>query len=356
MMEKPRIYDPREPLVSVCVFNYNYGRYLRECLDSVLAQTYSNIEICFSDNASTDESWDIALEYQRRHPDVFFVARMRRNFGSDANFRNCAVNIRGKYFVELCSDDALLPDFVRRTVDALERHPDAGLAIVHRAILDEHGQRLEEAPFYDRSCKVPAPAQAAVYIMAGVNPSVTQVLYRTSSTYQRFVVGGLAARWYGTRFLDFQIACQEAVAYLHEPLMLHRLHLANDSFRAAENLMEVVGPYVLSLQFAELADGFGHDEVVARLPAAIAKVGALAVRYSARALLNGDLLGARRYLDLGTAFVPSLRDDPTYRMLDSYWGATTDAEREAVLVTAREQQGLVTRTVSYAPPEGSVPL
>lgn len=352
----PRTQDTHEPLVSVLVFNYNYGRYLRECFDSVLAQTYSNIEIVFSDNASTDDSWDIALEYQRRHPGVFFIARMRKNFGSDANFRNCSINTRGKYFVELCSDDALLPNFVSRTVEALERHPDAGLAIVHRTILNEHGQRIEEAPFYDRTCKIPVPAQAAVYIMAGVNPAVTQVMYRTTSTLGRLVVGGLASRWYGTRFLDFHIACNEAVLYLHEPLILHRLHLANDSFLAAANLMEVVGPYVLSLQFAELAEGYGHDNVIARLPAAISKVGSLGVRYAARALLGGQLVLARRYLDLATAFAPALREDEWYRVLVSFWSATTDAERNLVLAAAREQQGLVTRTVSYAPPAGSTEI
>ena len=57
-----------EPLVSLLVYNFNYGRYLAECFDSMLAQSYSNIEIIFSDNASTDQSWEIACAYAKKHP------------------------------------------------------------------------------------------------------------------------------------------------------------------------------------------------------------------------------------------------------------------------------------------------
>ena len=63
----------KDPLVSVIVYNYNYGRYLSECFfDSVICQTYQNIEILFSDNASTDDSWEIAQSYSQKFPGLFF--------------------------------------------------------------------------------------------------------------------------------------------------------------------------------------------------------------------------------------------------------------------------------------------
>src|SRR3972149_254723 len=111
MRTEPIIGDIDRPLVSVCIHNYNYGRYLRQCFDSVFSQTYDNIEICFSDNASNDDSWDIALEYARRYPGTMTITCNRKNFGSDANFANCWLNVRGKYFIELCSDDVLKPEY-----------------------------------------------------------------------------------------------------------------------------------------------------------------------------------------------------------------------------------------------------
>lgn len=353
---KPGFTDPRQPLVSILIHNYNYGRYLRECLDSILAQTYGNIEINFSDNASADDSWAIALEYQKRFPDVFFIARNRENFGPDANLANCAANLRGKYYVTLCSDDVLLPDFTKNCVEALEADLDVGFVLVHRAILDEHGTRIDETPFYNQTCKIPGTSQAAVYMMAAVNPSISQIMYRRAFSAGKAVAGGLAARWYGARIRDFHMCCEFPVIYIKEPLMLHRLHLANDSFKAADNMMEVVGPYILNHQFAEIASFYNHQEVIERLSASIEKVAHLALRYGARALINGDERNARRYLNLAIALSPEIRSDETCIRLDAYWLTDNSGDKNRIIKSLEEQANLVTRSVSYDPPPGSVSL
>ena len=54
----------KKSLVSILIPNYNYDRYLRECLDSVLAQTYDNFEVIISDNRSTDNSYDTISCYK----------------------------------------------------------------------------------------------------------------------------------------------------------------------------------------------------------------------------------------------------------------------------------------------------
>ena len=54
------------PLISICIPNYNYGHYLENCLESLLAQTYTNYEVHFRDNHSSDESYEIAIKYRKR--------------------------------------------------------------------------------------------------------------------------------------------------------------------------------------------------------------------------------------------------------------------------------------------------
>lgn len=355
MILNPRLNNPDRPLVSILIFNYNYGRYLRECFESVLAQTYDNIEINFSDNASTDGSWEIALEYQRRYPNIFFVARNRQNFGADANFNNIWVNARGRYFVELCSDDALLPDFTKSCVNALESNLDAAFALVHRAILDEQGKRIDEAPFYNQTCKIPGPAQAAVYMMAAVNPAISQIMYRRMMTHGKSATGGLAARYYGTRIMDFNLCCEYPIVYINNPLMLHRLHLGNDSFRAADNMMEVIGPYVLNLQFSDTAATYGHQSVIERFPAAVGKIARLALRYSVRALIAGSEKNALKYFHLSAALLPEIAEDEIFMKLATYWLADSE-EKIRLLESFQSKSNLVTRTVSYNPPPGSIPL
>jgi len=165
------------PLVSICVYNYNYGRYLAECLDSIAAQTYDNIEVLFSDNASTDDSWQIAMDFSLRYEGRMALVRNRENFGPKDNLVNCRRNARGKYLLLLCSDDAIKPDFIKRCVTLLEQHPDAAFALVHREIIDKTGKHIDAPPFYDQTCLIDGEEQAAVYMMAAINPSISQVLY-----------------------------------------------------------------------------------------------------------------------------------------------------------------------------------
>lgn len=347
--------DSNNPLVSVLIFNYNYGRYLRQCFDSVFAQTYGNIEICFSDNASTDDSWDIALEYARKYPGMMSIFCNRKNFGADVNAENCLKNVRGKYYIMLCSDDALMPEYIEQCVCALEAHPCAGFAMVHRIIINEHGQSVKEPPFYNHSCVIPGPEQAAVYMMAAVNPSISQIMYKKVMTHKKGVKGGLAARWYGTRIFDFDICCEHAMVYIKEPFLMHRLHSHNDSFRATENLMEVIGPYVLQHQFAEMASTYNLTNVINRLPQSLVKLSKLSMRYCVRALCSNDEKCASRYFHLAVAIAPEIVNDSTFKILQEYWVSDT-SDKLKIVASLKSTDNLTTRSVSYDPPPGSIPL
>jgi glycosyltransferase involved in cell wall biosynthesis len=355
MYREPRLNDPKEPLVTVTLHNFNYGRYLRECLNSVYSQTYPNIEICFSDNASTDDSWEIALEYAQKYSGSMTLTQNRKNFGSDANFANCLLNARGKYLLELCSDDVLQPDFAGICVRALEAHQHVGFAMVHRVIIDENGERTEEPPFYKQSCIIPGPEQAAVYMMASVNPSISQIMYNRKMTYGKSVVGGIAGRWYGTRIMDFNMCCEFPMIYINQPLLLHRIHSQNDSLKVTENLMEIVGPYILAHQFAEIAANYNLEKVINRLPEAIKKLSDLALRYCIRSLLNNKEELAKRYYHLAAGIMPDISNSPIFGKIEEYWSANDSAKREIANALGMERH-LISRTVAYEPPPGSIPL
>lgn len=354
----PKIEAPPQsilerPLVSILCYNYNYGRYLRQCLESIFAQTYANFELCFSDNSSTDDSWQIALEFASRYPEKMFLTRNRKNFGPDANFANCRRNMQGKYFINFCSDDVLEPEYVQRCVNILESNPNVGLVIVNRGIIDEQGNRSEEPPFYDRSCIIPGEEQAAVYMMAGVNPSVSQIMYRNSIADARTATGALASRYYGTRILDFNISVDFDIGYIREPLVLHRIHSQSDTNQADTSMMPIFGMFVLNHQFADIAAVRNLAKVTGRLPQSLDKLAHLSTRYSIRALLAGDEHAARRYFHLAVAIKPELENDATWRRVQSYWAASPD-ERGALLEGFRGETNLASRSISYEPPPGSV--
>jgi hypothetical protein len=96
------------PLVSVIIINFNYGRYLEQAIESVFAQTYSNIEIIVVDNASTDDSLAILAAISEREPQVAIVRRSS-NDGQTAATLDGFARSSGQYVIFLDADDVLLP-------------------------------------------------------------------------------------------------------------------------------------------------------------------------------------------------------------------------------------------------------
>lgn len=118
-----------EGLVSIVVPFYNSGRFIRETLDSVVAQTYQDWELLLVDDGSEDESTDIAREYAARYPEkvCYMDHSDHANFGA-ARTRNVgASQARGEYLAFLDSDDVWLPNKLADQVARLQEFPDVGL-------------------------------------------------------------------------------------------------------------------------------------------------------------------------------------------------------------------------------------
>jgi len=123
------------PLVSVCIGTFNREDYIRECLDSVFAQTYENYEVVIADNASTDRTVEIAESYGSR----VRVIRRSENSGTCSTTRNEAVrNARGDYVAFLDSDDSWLPDKLLKQVAFMGKFPDVPLCHAYAEVIDEN--------------------------------------------------------------------------------------------------------------------------------------------------------------------------------------------------------------------------
>lgn len=343
-----------QPLVSVCVYNYQYGRYLRQCLESVAVQTYPNIELCFADNGSTDDSWEIALDFSHRYQGRMSLTRSRMNFGAQSNQDITMFDAVGKYILFLCSDDAMQPTFIERCVTLLEQHPEAAFAMVHRDVLDDTGNVTHEPAFYDQTCLIPGDEQTGVYMMTSVNPSISQILYLRNRFHEKNTIGTHNSRWFGARILDFNLCCDYPMIYIKEPLLLNRVHNMSEGAMLSDTLLQCMGEYSLVHQFADKALSQGHHKTAARLGEAITKIGKLCLRYCLRFLLQGETITARQYLHLAEAIWPEVVQDETHARLHSYWTSSAD-QQQYILATLKEQANIARREVSYAPPPGSLP-
>ena len=126
-----------QPDVSFVVPCYNYGRYLRDCIDGILAQEgdYA-IEVIAIDDCSTDDTLAILRSY--RDPRLH-VRHHEVNKGHVDTVNEGLAATTGKYVVRIDPDDRHRPHFLRTTVPILERYPEVGLVYSDVALIDDAG-------------------------------------------------------------------------------------------------------------------------------------------------------------------------------------------------------------------------
>lgn len=113
--------------VDIAIPCYQHGHYLRDCVESVLQQGVNDIRLLIIDNASTDNSAEVAHALARKD-DRIDVSLHRTNLGPHASFNEGVDWAEADYFMVLCSDDLLAPNSLKDMVDVMERHPDTSFA------------------------------------------------------------------------------------------------------------------------------------------------------------------------------------------------------------------------------------
>lgn len=129
------------PLVSIGMPVYNGERFLREAVQSLLAQSFSDFELIISDNASTDGTADLCKELVAGDPRIIYY-RQARNIGGAANFNFLLAKARGKYFKWAACDDVCRPSLLQACVDVLEHEPGAILSFARVDKIGEGGEDL----------------------------------------------------------------------------------------------------------------------------------------------------------------------------------------------------------------------
>jgi glycosyltransferase involved in cell wall biosynthesis len=136
------------PRLTIGLPVYNGGRYLRDALDSLLAQTFRDFVLIISDNGSTDDTQAICEEYARRDDRIQY-RRQTENRGASWNFRHVFDLAKTEYFKWSCHDDVCRPEFVERCVEILDRDPGITLCFSKSSLIDEHGRLIGP---YDNRC------------------------------------------------------------------------------------------------------------------------------------------------------------------------------------------------------------
>jgi glycosyltransferase involved in cell wall biosynthesis len=133
--------EGKRPTVTVIIPAYNHGRFLGEALESVLAQTYQDLEVLVVDDGSTDDTQAVVA---RNAPSVHYI---RQSHAGPAAARNRGIAAsHGELIAFLDADDRWYPGKVAFQVAYLDAHPQAGVVFTKFLVTDEWGRALYAYP------------------------------------------------------------------------------------------------------------------------------------------------------------------------------------------------------------------
>jgi glycosyltransferase involved in cell wall biosynthesis len=134
-----------QPLISIILPTYNGSRYLREAIDSCMAQTYGNWELIVVDDCSTDSTPSIVAEYVSSDPRIKSIRHeVNKKLPAALNTGHAAA--RGDYLTWTSDDNRLLPPAIEEMTRFLQDNPGVGLVYTDCIMIDEVGRYLWDYP------------------------------------------------------------------------------------------------------------------------------------------------------------------------------------------------------------------
>ena len=219
------------PKVSVLIPVYNGERHLSECLESVLAQDYNDVEVLIADDGSSDGSQKIIEQFAARAPRIRWW-KNPRNLGLTANANVCLRAAKGEFIKFVHQDDALLsPSALHKMVSVLDENPAVVLVSSQPHLTGTKSQPLffsKKSGRYDGKKTIIACFEKNNNLIG--QPTLT--LFRKSA----------APRGFNERFtghMDFEMWChlleQGDFFHLAEPLATWRVHQNHQTARARKD-------------------------------------------------------------------------------------------------------------------------
>lgn len=127
------------PKVTIVIPVYNGERFIKETLEAVVCQEYSNLEIIVVDNASEDSTCEIVSAFSSKGVKLI---KNEKNLGMTGNFNRCLELADGDYLQILCSDDRISNDCISKKVTAMEANPTCAMCISATEIRNDSGKVL----------------------------------------------------------------------------------------------------------------------------------------------------------------------------------------------------------------------
>jgi len=211
----------RAPLISIALATCNGGRFLREQLDSIYAQTWPNLEVVAGDDCSSDDTVALLEEYRQRHALRYEVNA--RNIGFVRNFETIMARCRGEFIALADQDDVWLPEKLERLLAGI-----GGASLIHSdaSLIDHEGEELPGS-LSAVSGIFPINKNNFKYFVCNACVTGCTALFRRDLLDTALPIP--ECETYHDWWLALTASKRDGVAYLSEQLVKYRQHAANQT-------------------------------------------------------------------------------------------------------------------------------
>ncbi len=213
----------KRPLISVIINCYNGEKFLKQCIKSVLSQTYKNWEIIFFDNNSSDQSVKILNSFRDKR--IKFFNNKKRNHLKLYKARNLAINkANGEYITFLDTDDMWKKNKLEKQIKLIAKDPDAKIIYSNYLVIDENKKKI----YLKHKEKLPSGfiTQKLLnnYCVGVITLCINKKIFRQYKFQEKYDIIG---------DFDYVINLSKKfkIFVVQEPLSSYRIHQSNLSSR-----------------------------------------------------------------------------------------------------------------------------
>lgn len=206
---------------------YNEERYIRETLDSILGQSFSDFELIISDNASTDASGEICREYAARDKRIRYF-RQEKNLGQTLNLNFVFLQSRGTYFKWCGGHDILHLDCLSRLLEEIEPRPSVVCCYPIVGAIEKGGANvpgLEWTRMDTRTMNLNSRINVMLWGMSGCDPIFG--LFRSDVLRKTRLFRNVVCN---DSLVAFEASLLGHIAFLPEKLIFLRMHRAPETY------------------------------------------------------------------------------------------------------------------------------
>lgn len=209
-------------LMSIAIPAYNNGNYIGETIESILLQSYKNIELVIVDDNSSDDTYQVLQKYAEKDERVR-IYKNETNLGMAGNWNRCLELCTGEYMKLVCADDLLAPNMIERELEIFKEHPEVVLVGSDTRLVDLQGRYKGWYRRYKKSGIIDGKEVIRKGFFSQDYFGAPQANAFRRSAYEK--VGGFSSEFHYIVDYDFfvEIAKLGKIYIIHEPLNYFRV-------------------------------------------------------------------------------------------------------------------------------------